>query len=114
MISGLDVLTDGGFLPYRDHDGKPRLLDVQPPVQASRKARPLYAALLNLLKSGAAVHNQATYRVWYFTQVVPLQARIDGAGLGRCMGDEGLELSDRVDQITSLVHQTGWMVEDPA
>jgi len=112
ILSNLDSLTDGGFLPYRDSDNRPRLLDVSTPSQASKKARPLYQGLLKTLRAAVEVQDQDTYRTWYFTHVEPLHNRIDAAKLGMCMGDEGLELRDRLDQISSLVHQPGWRIED--
>lgn len=55
QIASLDVLATGEFVPYRDAQGRPRLLDARPPMRASKPARQLDSLPIDTTSLSAAL-----------------------------------------------------------
>lgn len=117
----LDATVTGGFVPYRDSQDRPRLLDTVPPRSGGRRSpeidamrKRLRVSFLKALEAGAAVGDEQSFRVWYNDHAEPLllltgEAR---ALLGYCVGDEGHEWYCLADQLLGAVRQPGWRVCD--
>lgn len=111
QIESLDVLTAGEFVPYRDAQGRPRLLDVRSPTRASKPARKLYKRMLAVLAEGAKVQNSPGYAAWIRDHWAPLDRAIAEADLGSCIGDEGHTLRTLSDRVIDAVWRPGWRAE---
>lgn len=117
----LDATVDGSLVPYRDAQGRPRLLDLSPPRAAAARRSPehdsLRRSLTKLLRTAcsaaASVHDEETYRAWYLAHAEPfLLAGAEATQqLGGCIGDEGRDWFDLGDRLLAATHRPGWRVE---